>query len=79
MTMCNLHTLFLCKAANSAIKCAMATEDHVFCDDYSLQLIEGLFPDVMKQLEENDEDDFPDDDEEDQHSVPSDAEPENQP
>ena len=55
----------------------MAIEGHAFCDNESLQLIEGLFPDVTKKLEENEEEYFPDDDEEDQHSVPSEAEKEN--
>ena len=81
MTKCNLRTVFFLKklGTTSAIKFAMAIEGHAFCDNVSLQFIEGLFPDGMNKLEENDEEDFPDDDEEDQHSVPSEAEKENQP
>ena len=79
MTMCNLHTVILKQVTTSAIKFAMATGGHAFCDNESLQFIEGLFPDVMKQFEENDEEYFPDDDEEVLHSVQSKAEKENRP
>ena len=65
LTMCGHHAALLSRITNTAIKRAMATDGHRFCDKESLQLTEGLFPDVVKLIEDPEPQVFPEDDEDD--------------
>jgi hypothetical protein len=73
MTMCKLHSKFLTLIASGAIKEAMATEGHEFCDTESLAMIEAVFPDIITRVQNQEEDEFPQD-EDGEDSSPSDAE-----
>jgi hypothetical protein len=51
----------------------MATEGHEFCDTESLAMIEAVFPDIIRRVQNQEEDEFPQD-EDGEDSSPSDAE-----
>ena len=73
MTMCALHSTWLSKIACNAIKEAMATDGHEFCNSESLSLIEAAFPDIIEKVQNQEESDFPEE-EEGEESSPSDEE-----
>ena len=73
MTMCKLHSKWLTTIACNAIKEAMATDGHEFCDTESLSMIEAVFPDIIEKVQNQEEDYFPQEEDGDDSS-PSDAE-----
>ena len=74
MTMCKLHSKWLTTIACNAIKEAMATDGHEFCDTESIAMIEAVFPDIIEKVQNQEEDEFPQEEDGDDDSSPSDAE-----
>jgi hypothetical protein len=74
MTMCKLHSTWLTTISSSAIKEAMATDGHEFCDTESIAMIEAVFPDIIEKVQNQEEDEFPQEEDGDDDSSPSDAE-----
>ena len=78
LTMGGHHTVFVSKITNAVIKTMMAPDGRHFCEKESLHFIWGLFSDVVKQIEDHNPQDVPEDDEDDV-SVQSDEDDERAP
>ena len=77
LTLCAHHNTFLTKIVQAAVRAAMATDGHAFCDHESQALVTLLFPEEVKALQEEDEEEnFPEEveDEADAESAGSDPE-----